>query len=98
MKTKAGVLRVALNIYGDDATANYRLLEEERASIDVELGDGLDWDPMETCKGCQISRELTDVDPADANDPPRQHAWIVKQLNSFHRAFSRRVKAIDPGD
>jgi hypothetical protein len=37
---------------------------------------------------------LNDVDPEDEADWPRQHQWLAKRLNDFHRVFANRVKAL----
>jgi hypothetical protein len=38
---------------------------------------------------------LSDVDPEDETDWPRQHEWLAGRLNEMHRVFAPRVRALD---
>ena len=46
-------------------------------------------------RDCRIACYLNDLDPEDESDWPRQHEWLAKRLNDFHRVFSQRVRALD---
>ena len=57
----------------------------------------LDWQPKPDKKRCLIQHEWS-ADPTDRDAWPRQHSRIRELLNSFHDAFSERLRQLDPDD
>ena len=91
-------IRAQLYISGDQAKSFFYLLREQKQSITQELGYELDWEELPTKRDCRISVYMTDVDPEDERDWPRQHEWLAAKVNDFHRAFLNRVRDLDAED
>jgi hypothetical protein len=63
--------------------------------IEMELGCPLDWEELPSRRDCRVASYLSDVDPEDHGQWPRQHKWFAKRLNDMHRVFARRVAELD---
>lgn len=90
-------IRGEVYISGDQAKAYLGLLKEQEDAIQAELGYPVVWESPLGRRDCRISVYLSDVDPEDKADWPRQHAWLATRVNDFHRVFSSRVKRLDAG-
>ena len=55
----------------------------------------LEWEELPSRRDCRIASYLNSVDPEDEADWPRQHEWLAKRLNDFHRVLAHRVKALE---
>lgn len=88
-------IRAELYIAGDQAKSFFHLLLEQKQAIEQELGYELDWEELPTRRDCRISVYLTNVDPEDERDWPRQHEWLAAKVNDFHRVFLNRVRDLD---
>ncbi len=88
-------IRAELYIKGGQAKAYFHLLERQKQEVEKELGFELEWDELPEGQDCRIFSQLKDVDPDNEGDWPRQHAWLAARLNALHRAFARRVAALD---
>ena len=89
---------VSLTLRGPDAKPHFHLLEGDRADIEEEIGAELEWEETDERKQNYISLSLDDADPGDRQDWNRQHQWLCEQLETFHKVFSPRVKALDASD
>lgn len=65
------------------------------ASIEEELGYRLEWEELPARRDSRISIYLSNVDPEEERDWPRQHEWLAAKLNDMHRVFSPRIRALD---
>ncbi len=88
-------IRAELYISGDNAKAFFGLLKQQKDLIEEELGYPLEWEELPARRDCRISSYLSDLDPEDEADWPRQHDWLAKRLNDMHRSLADRVKALD---
>jgi hypothetical protein len=68
----------------------------QKAEIERQLGFPLDWEELPEGQDSRISVSLSDADPANEADWPRQHQWLSQRLNEMHRILAPRVKALDP--
>ena len=91
-------IRAELYIAGDQAKSFFHLLREQKKAIEQELGYELDWEELPTRRDCRISVYMTNVDPEDERDWPRQHEWLAAKVNDFHRVFLNRVRDLDPDE
>jgi len=91
-------IRAELYIGGDRAKAFFGLLEQQKTSIERELGQALEWEELPQGLDSRISCVLTDVDPENQADWPRQHEWLTKRLNEMHRVLGPRVRSLDADD
>lgn len=87
---------VSLGIAGPNAKAYYRLLVQDKAAIEAAIGQALTWQELPEKKSSYISWYLQTTDPTDQATWPQQHQWMLNTLESFHRVFSPRIKALAP--
>lgn len=88
-------IRTELYISGGDAKRFFGLLRAHQEQVERELGYALEWEELPSKRDCRIACYLNDLDPEDESDWPRQHEWLAKRLNDFHRVFSQRVRGLD---
>lgn len=88
-------IRSELYISGDTAKAFFHLLQEQKASVEQELGYPLEWEELPSRRDSRISAYLNDLDPENQEDWPRQHEWLAARLNEMHKVFSNRVRTLD---
>jgi hypothetical protein len=84
---------VSLYLNGPMAKAQFRLLEDQRAAIEAEIGAPLVWvdDPK------QVKTEIiltNSVDPTDRDQWPAHHQWTLAKLEAFDRTFRPRIAMI----
>ena len=85
-------LRVELYLKGNNAETNLARLINLKDEIEEDFEDELVWgDQLESARDRRVSYYLRDVDLNDESEWPRQHQWIVQNLNNFHRVFSPRL-------
>lgn len=95
MARPRGQVRADLYIGGVNAKAYFRMLQAQKSEIERDLGYSLEWDELPEGQDCRISCSLSEVDPENEADWPRQHEWLARHLNDLHRVFARRVNALD---
>lgn len=88
-------IRCELYISGADAKAFFALLNSQCDAIHQQLNYALDWDELPAGRDCRISVSL-DASPDDRADWPRQHDWLAKRINEFHKVFAQRIRTLDP--
>jgi hypothetical protein len=88
-------MRVQLSILGARAKDNFSLLKAQKDAIERELGYMLDWEELPEGLECRVSSSLSDADPTNKADWPRQHEWLAKRMNEMHRVFAPRVRALE---
>jgi len=88
-------IRVELYITGPHAKTFFAQLKRQKDAIEHELGYALDWEELPTGQDSRIATYLTEVDPDDRGDWPRQHEWLAKRLNDLHRVFAPRVGSLN---
>jgi hypothetical protein len=71
----------------------FGLLEQARAEIDAQVGDGLVWyNPPERKMSKVYRRRPANLE--NRADWPNQHAWLQKELEALHKAFASRIRAL----
>lgn len=88
-------VRAELYISSEKAKPYFYLLQEQREAVEAELGYPIVWEELPSRRDSRISISLDNVDPEDQSDWPRQHEWLAKHLNDFHRVFVNRVRLLD---
>lgn len=91
-------IRAEVYIAGDQAKAFFHLLREQTQVIEQELGYELEWEELPARRDSRISVYMTNVDPEDERDWPRQHDWLAAKVNDFHRVFLDRVRELNADD
>lgn len=87
-------ISVELNLSGPQAKSQFDQLSREREQIEREIGARLEWHRKPGQVSSKIYLELPSVDPANQQDWPRQHGWLLKKLEDFYRAFAPKVRRL----
>ena len=87
--------RVGAQLYlgGSNARAYFEQLHEQKNAVEEDLGDELEWKELRIHS--HISMWLTEHDPEDRDDWPRQHQWLAEKLNLLHGVFAERVRRLE---
>ena len=93
----ATLLRVQLRMDGENATAHFHLLEEQRPEIDSELCE-LAWNENPNNISSSIAVSRNDTDLTDEADWPNQYAWLKCKLEKFDEVFRPRIRNLDAAD
>jgi hypothetical protein len=72
-------------------------LDGQRETIESSFGGSLVWRRLPEGTYSLISSHLEDAAPADRDDWPRQHRWLLDTASRMHEAF-RPVIAAMPRD
>lgn len=88
-------IRAELYISSEKANAYLALLKQQETIVRSQLGYDVIWEDLPGRRDCRISVYLNDVDPEDKSDWHRQHTWLAKHVNDFHRTFFLRIKQLD---
>jgi len=91
-KKRAGV---ELYLHQDPLKIGIRQLAADRAAIEQEFGEPLDWQELPGKKASRIALYRQNVDPADATSYPELHAWMLSKMETFRRVFADRVRALN---
>lgn len=92
--TTKKVIRVSLVIRGENAKTYFKLLEKEKAQIESEIGDPLDWRELPDGIYSTIDLRLS-ADIAEKSQWSVQQTWLCTKLEAFHKAFAQRIKSLD---
>lgn len=76
----------------------FETLKSEQAAIEQEFGAPLQWRELEADRNYRIQVEPIKADPLDEIDWPRQHKWLVDQIEKLHRIFEPRVRKLPSRD
>ena len=89
--------RIGMELYfnNDPMKVGIRQLAADRAAIEAEFGEPLEWQELPTKKASRIVIFRDNFDPADASTFPEQHAWMLSRMEAFRRVFGDRIKALD---
>lgn len=93
--TKKKRIGVELYFHNDPLKAGIRQLAADKAAIEAEFGERLEWQELPTKKASRIAIFREGFDPADVATFPEQHAWMLSRMETFRRVFGPRVKVLD---
>jgi hypothetical protein len=94
LQARESRLNVNIGCGGPDGKAHFCLLEQDREAIESDLGEPLEWCELPNRKQSYIGLSKRNVDPLDRSIWPKQQEWIAETLETFHAAFSQRVKQL----
>lgn len=89
---------IRLYVKGQNATAHFHLLKEQREEIEIEFGEPLEWDELPEHESSRISLHKSDTDPGNEADWPNQHEWLAAKIEKFNEVFRPRIKALNAAD
>lgn len=89
--------RAGVEIYRHDDTGKvaYRTLLADKAAIEAEFGEPLDWQELPEKKASRIALYKLGVDPADEKRWTALHEWMLSKMERFQKVFASQVKAIN---
>jgi hypothetical protein len=90
---QAKLIAVQLVLGGPAAKTRFRQLQKKQIEFEQAIGHPLDWQEAPKKKQSRVRLQL-EADPTVHSDWPRQHGWLIEQLNRFHAAFSPAVKQL----
>jgi hypothetical protein len=86
-------IRTEVEIHAPEAKQYFALLEREKPAIEAELGQSLTWHNPPEARACRIYlRQDAQID--DETGWPKQHEWLLANLESLHRVFAERVRSL----
>jgi len=93
--TKKKRIGVELYFHNDPLKVGIRQLAAEKAAIEAEFGEPLEWQELPTKKASRIAIFRDGFDPAETTTFPQQHEWMLARMDAFRRVFGARVRALD---
>ena len=76
----------------------FQALFSQKAVIEAEIGEPLDWQARPSKKRSLISVSLGGIDPADQAGYPELHAWMLDRMERIQAVFSPRIRLLPPND
>jgi hypothetical protein len=88
--------RIAVEVYmtGPDAKKHFKQLQVEKATIEIEIGQPLDWREMPERDASRILLMRPNSSIKKLTEWPIQHTWMADTLEKFNFAFRPRIQAL----
>lgn len=96
-----GRLRAELYIDIGESAQNVGALDalgRERASIEADFGESLEWETMEGRRACRIAAYRPGSIEDAAASLEECHKWAVDRLLKFKKVFGPRLAAVRSGE
>jgi hypothetical protein len=99
MDTQKSRIGIRLVMDGENAKPHYKLLKRQRKDIDKEFGQGsLQWQEFPEQKNSYISLYNNSANPKKKKEWDQQFAYLLENLEKYHKVFASRIKELDAGD
>jgi hypothetical protein len=82
---------------GPLAKPHFYLLKKQKAEIENEMGEELEWRELPEGKQSHITVRKN-IDPTDRNNWDEMNAWFLDKLEKYYKVFSPRVKKLNADD
>ncbi len=88
--------RIGVELYlsGADAKKHFKRLEAEKADIEKEIGQTLDWRELPEKESSRILLMRPNSSIKDSTLWPEQHQWLAEKLERFNAAFRSRIQKL----
>lgn len=88
--------RVAVEVYmlGANAKNHFKRLEADKAEIEREMGQPLDWRELPLKDTSRIILALPNANIKDTKLWPEQHKWLADHLERLNTVFRPRIQAL----
>jgi len=73
----------------------FRQLHKEKAAIEMELDESVEWRELPDKKQSDITLDNPNLDPNRRSQWPQQHLWLAEQMEAFYRVFNPRIRALE---
>jgi hypothetical protein len=87
-------IRVGLNMRHDADKAAFDMLFDQKAQIETEFGEKLDWERLPGKLASRVTIYRRGSDLADQDLWDEFHAWMLDKLERFRSVFADRVKQL----
>ena len=99
LNSRDSLISIRLQINkSQDRIAIFRLLLQEKTSIENEVGSALDWEELPEKHTSYISLRKSNSDPTNKRNWPDQQKWMLEKLEKFRSVFGARIKTMDVSD
>jgi hypothetical protein len=98
LNTVKNFVSVGMSCVGPDAKAHFKLLEQDKETIENELSETLEWNYAAHRKSSWVNLNLEDSYPTDKLKWNEQHQWIAEKIEKLYRTFAPRVKVLNAED
>jgi len=82
---------VEVTIGTKEFNEHFSALLQDKAEIESEIGEELEWNPREGKQYSSIGLRRN-CNPDNKDDWPAQHTWFLEKLEKLHRVFSPRIR------
>jgi hypothetical protein len=89
---------IGLVVKGPNAKAHFHLLNSEKAEIEKEFGQTLDWKELPTKIESRIMLNKFDSDLADTKRWDEYCLWMAEILEKYSKVFKNRIQKLDADD
>ena len=93
VNTVSKKLGCEIYIRGENAKKAYQLLLKQKEEIEAEIQDNLDWQELPDGQDSRIVL-YSDGDIRESDNWGEYFRWFKEYAEKFHKAFSKRIKAI----
>ena len=94
INTSGERIGVELYLQGSDAKKHFKQLETEKAKIEQQIGQPLDWRELPTKEASRILLMRADSSIKDSAQWPEQHNWLADHLEKFNSVFRPLIQSL----
>ncbi|MPZ34125.1 MAG: DUF4268 domain-containing protein [Rhodospirillales bacterium] len=96
--TQEGRIGVELYMHNDPEKIGYHQLLEQKANIEQDFGEPLEWQDLPGKKAWRIGVFLHGVNPGDPAQFEGLHKWMLEKMGKIRKVFGPRVKVPSFGE
>lgn len=94
INTSGERIGVELYLQGSDAKKHFKQLEAEKAVIEQQIGQALDWRELPTREASRILLMRPNSSIKDSTQWPEQHKWLADHLEKFNSVFRPLIQSL----
>lgn len=94
INTSGERIGVELYLQGSDAKKHFKQLETEKAKIEQQIGQPLDWRELPTKEASRILLMRANSSIKDSTQWPEQHNWLADHLEKFNSVFRPLIQSL----
>ena len=98
LNSKKKLIGVELLLASPNAKKHFGLLKEQKADIEDQLGEPLEWLELPERKSSRVIAFNRNADPTSEDSWSDQIEWMASMLESFDETFRQRIKDLDASD
>lgn len=92
LNTRENRLGVILGLRGKKYNANFKLLMNQKKTIEEQIGSRLDWFPGHDKQDSGIRIQRTNIDKNNREEWAEHYAWMLKMLETFQTVFKPLIE------